>query len=269
MIALRCPVCSQPLQAEAGTWRCEAGHGFDTAREGYLNLLLVQQKKSLHPGDNQDMVLARRNFLAAGHYAPLREALRGLLTPLAPTRVLDVGAGEGYYTSVLADLAPEVVAIDIAKPAIRLAARKDPRVQWLVATAAALPLFDGEFDLACSLFSPVPAAELRRVLRPDAHLLVVTPAAGHLRQLRQALYAEVREHDPSRIGGVLAEGFRLAAQLELGFSLQLDTRQALQDLLWMTPYFWRARREAQEALLAREAHSDEAHFSLQLFQRLP
>ncbi|MBE0772565.1 SAM-dependent methyltransferase, partial [Escherichia coli] len=49
---------------------CPAGHRFDRARQGYLNLLPVQHKKSLDPGDNAAMVEARRQFLGAGHYAP-------------------------------------------------------------------------------------------------------------------------------------------------------------------------------------------------------
>ncbi|SUG29737.1 23S rRNA methyltransferase A [Salmonella enterica subsp. arizonae] len=52
------------------------------------------------------MMQARRAFLDAGHYQPLRDAvinlLRGRLDKSA-TAILDIGCGEGYYTHVFAD----------------------------------------------------------------------------------------------------------------------------------------------------------------------
>jgi 23S rRNA (guanine745-N1)-methyltransferase len=41
---------------------CENGHPFNIAKEGYVNLLLSHQRKSKHPGDDPDMVMARRRF---------------------------------------------------------------------------------------------------------------------------------------------------------------------------------------------------------------
>jgi 23S rRNA (guanine745-N1)-methyltransferase len=38
--------------------------------------LLVQQKKSKVPGDNDEMVKARREFLQAGYYQPLSPDLK-------------------------------------------------------------------------------------------------------------------------------------------------------------------------------------------------
>lgn len=45
------------------------------AKEGYVNLLPVQHKRSRDPGDSAEMMQARRAFLDAGHYQPLREQL--------------------------------------------------------------------------------------------------------------------------------------------------------------------------------------------------
>ena len=60
MVQVICPVCGALLTTEKPAWRCEKGHCFDVARQGYVNLLTVQQKHSLHPGDTAEMVLARR-----------------------------------------------------------------------------------------------------------------------------------------------------------------------------------------------------------------
>ena len=54
--ALACPLDGAPLQRDASTWRCAAGHCFDIASQGYTNLLPVQQKRSRDPGDSKEMV---------------------------------------------------------------------------------------------------------------------------------------------------------------------------------------------------------------------
>ncbi|MEP4394915.1 putative RNA methyltransferase, partial [Marinobacter sp.] len=61
--ALACPLDGEPLSQADTCWRCPAGHSFDVARQGYLHLLPVQNKRSLDPGDSKDMVAARRRFL--------------------------------------------------------------------------------------------------------------------------------------------------------------------------------------------------------------
>ncbi|HAT24715.1 MAG TPA: 23S rRNA (guanine(745)-N(1))-methyltransferase, partial [Pantoea septica] len=76
---LICPLCHLPLQPENRSWRCENRHQFDQSKEGYLNLLPVQHKGSREPGDSQEMMQARREFLQAGYYQPLRDGVVALL----------------------------------------------------------------------------------------------------------------------------------------------------------------------------------------------
>ncbi len=59
---LRCPVCQSSLSYEAGSLRCPAGHSFDVAKQGYVNLLGKPPKNA----DTPDMVAARERFLAGG-----------------------------------------------------------------------------------------------------------------------------------------------------------------------------------------------------------
>ncbi|MGB9088706.1 MAG: SAM-dependent methyltransferase, partial [Pseudomonas farsensis] len=75
---LACPLCQAPLAPLDNGVACPAGHRFDRARQGYLNLLPVQHKNSRDPGDNQAMVEARRDFLDGGHYAPVAQRLAAL-----------------------------------------------------------------------------------------------------------------------------------------------------------------------------------------------
>ena len=268
MLAFICPLCRQALTPAPPSWRCAQGHSFDVAREGYVNLLPVQHKHSCDPGDDAQMVLARRAFLQAGHYQPLRDAVLEVLAPLQAQQLLDIGCGEGYYTDALTRVAAEVVGLDIAKPAIRLAARRFPAVRWLVGSGALLPLGDASVDIVCNLFTQLHVAEMQRVLRPQGHVLVVTPAPDHLWRLREALFDEVRPHVPEKFLAGFETAFELQMQQEVRASVAL-TQATLKQLLQMTPYAWKAKPERRAALEQREIFAAEAAFSLLLFRRRP
>ena len=101
MSLFRCPLCAAPLEREVGTYRCGGGHSFDLAREGYVHLLPPNQKHSALPGDDREMVLARRDFLSKGYYHPLLNTFCSQISALssdAPV-LLDAGCGEGYYAA--------------------------------------------------------------------------------------------------------------------------------------------------------------------------
>jgi len=109
---LICPYCGERLLLlrEERVYRCERGHTFDIAREGYVNLLRHPSKLQ---ADTREMLVARRRFLDHGYYAPLAEMIgatvgawlrthESLTSEGSPTGVLDAGCGEGYYTRALA-----------------------------------------------------------------------------------------------------------------------------------------------------------------------
>lgn len=139
-----CPICHSPLQPAKETWRCDGSlhpkqtsHPFDVAKQGYVNLLPVQQKKSKAPGDSQQSIHARQRFLAAGYYQPLQALICQQMTKLLlqaktdsklsvanandETEIswLDIGCGEGYYTQAMAQTGMDtLIAADISKPAL-------------------------------------------------------------------------------------------------------------------------------------------------------
>ena len=76
---LRCPICNEQLNLADRQYVCPNRHGFDIARQGYVNLLTVQQKHSLNPGDTREQVLSRREFLEAGYYAPIAKKVAEIL----------------------------------------------------------------------------------------------------------------------------------------------------------------------------------------------
>jgi len=242
---LTCPICTAALSAVDNGVVCPAGHRFDRARQGYLNLLPVQHKNSRDPGDNQAMVEARRDFLNAGHYAPVAKRLAELAAERAPARWLDIGCGEGYYTAQIAAALPDAdgYALDISREAVKRACRRDPNITWLIASMARVPLPDDSCQFLASVFSPLDWHEARRLLSPGGGLMRVGPTREHLMELRERLYDEVREYvDDKHLMQVPAD-MQLQHSETLRFTLSLVDAQARANLLAMTPHGWRASAE--------------------------
>lgn len=163
---LICPVCGAQLNQQERTFSCPNRHSFDAARQGYVNLLTVQQKHSLAPGDTREQVLSRRSFLEAGYYAPIVKTLIDTAKKYGVTgEILDIGCGEGWYSAQLASaLDLPLTGLDISKEAVRCAAAKYKQARWLCATAAHIPVPDGAAGLLTSLFALTLAGEFHRVL---------------------------------------------------------------------------------------------------------
>ncbi|MGF6692737.1 23S rRNA (guanine745-N1)-methyltransferase [Metapseudomonas resinovorans] len=249
---LICPLCQGALSAHDRGLVCPANHSFDRARQGYYNLLPVQHKKSRDPGDNATMVEARRRFLDGGHYAPLANRLAALAAKYDPERWLDIGCGEGYYTSQLAMALPATdgYALDISREAVKRACRRTPQLHWLVASMARVPLADGSCQLLASVFSPLDWQEALRLLAPGGGLLRMGPTRGHLLELREKLYDEVRDYDDQKHLAQIPTGMRLAHSETLTYRLHLADSEARADLLAMTPHGWRANAERRAAVVA-------------------
>ena len=273
-----CPVCRQSLQLEERTLRCADGHAFDRAKEGYFNLLLAHQKHSPEPGDSKAMVRNRREFLERDYYRPLAAQLAELCEAAyrerdhdAPFRLLDAGCGEGYYTGRVAEalaagLRPglHVGGTDIAKEAVRLAAKRHPGVHFAVAGSHALPVPDAALDLILCVFAPHYPEELARVLKPGGSFILVTPGPHHLYSLREQVYDAPKPHTPAPEA---IEGMEHLERLELRFELTIDHPGDPGRLLAMTPYYWHASEEKQQHIAELERLATEAHFLIDLHLR--
>jgi ubiquinone/menaquinone biosynthesis C-methylase UbiE len=94
-------------------------------------------------------------------------------------RVLDLAAGTGKLTRLLVPTGADVVAVEPVAGMRDVLRRELPGVEVHDGTAEALPLPDGSVDAvtvaqAFHWFEPEAAlAEIRRVLRPDGHLVLV------------------------------------------------------------------------------------------------
>ena len=268
MRVLMCPVCQTELKLAGQSWRCQNQHSYDQAKQGYVNLHVVQHKHSKNPGDTVEAVAARRRFLASAAYQKLQQAIVAIVQRLNINSAIDIGCGEGYYSQAMAAHIPDLFAVDIAKSAIQAAAKQDQakQVTWIVGTGAMLPLLDQSVELCSSFFSPLPKQEMLRVLNDQGYVLLATPAPQHLFAMRQALFSEVKAHQPEKFIAQLAPEFKLLEQHLITDQLLLNQQQ-LQDLIAMTPYAWKAKAELRAALEAQLEFQLEAQFCLYLLQK--
>ncbi len=261
----RCPLCQLPLQLNHRQYQCGNRHSFDLAREGYVNLLPVQQKNSKDPGDNKDMLQARRNFLQSGWYAPLAKKICRLLAALAPDCVLDSGCGEGYYTAQLQQALPDshIYAVDISKTAIKFAAKAHQGIQFSVASAYQLPFADNSFDAIVRIYAPSKPDELQRLVKKGGHLLTVTPGPAHLLEIKQAVYDSVRLHDDAI---AQPDGFSHLGRERLEFRLHFSQPEDVLALVQMVPLAWKFSAE-QKQQFAAGLPAISIDFLLDLYQR--
>ncbi|MCU4492853.1 putative RNA methyltransferase [Acinetobacter guillouiae] len=266
MNLLMCPVCREALSLSDRTWRCVNNHSYDVAKQGYVNLHVVQHKHSKNPGDTPESVQARRGFLSGGFYAPLQQAVVEKIRELGVENLLDIGCGEGYYTDAMQHQVMQCIGVDIAKNAVQVAAKLNKDVTWIVGTGATLPVLDHSIDLCTSLFSPIPEEEILRVLKPKAYLMVVTPAPEHLYGMRQGLFDEVKAHEPQKFVTQLQASFELIEQPIIETTFELDQAQ-LKNLIAMTPYAYKAKPEKRLVLEAQAKTMLKAAFQIYIFQK--
>jgi 23S rRNA (guanine745-N1)-methyltransferase len=267
MNALRCPLCHCSLVKNDAGLACENRHQYDRAKEGYFNLLPVQHKHSLAPGDAKEQLQARRRFLHAGFFSSLKLYLSNLM-PDTTQSLLDIGCGEGYFTEGFSDAShqAQIYGMDIAKAGVRLAAKSATtknRVTYCVASNFDLPLADESMDVVARIFAPSKDSELHRVIKPGGMLVIAAPGDRHLLTLRSRIYKDVRPHAqlPEPNGFVRLSDHRITEDLYIA---DAEFRAAL---LAMTPFAWRLAPDVVAATLAEDLH-DTTDFSVGIYRKV-
>jgi 23S rRNA (guanine745-N1)-methyltransferase len=226
---------------------CSRGHAFDYARSGYLNLTRASANRP-RAADTAAMVQARAEFLAAGHYRRLADAVAAAARAAnpAPRLMIEVGSGTGYYLDAVARELREhggapgcAVGIDLSKPAANHAARHHDDLVFVVADIEeGIPVCDAGVDLALSVFAPRPAPELGRVVRPGGELIVAFAGPRHLEGLRQRLGLIGVQEDKLDLLAKRLDPWFDAADLDLvEYELELDGGDA-ERLALMGPNAW-------------------------------
>ena len=264
---LICPICGNELNQMSKSYCCENQHSFDIARQGYVNLLTVQQKHSLVPGDTREQVLSRRAFLEEGFYRPIADTLLETARRYGVSgELLDVGCGEGYYCSILSHgLSMTLTGLDISKEAVRCAAAKYKGPTWICGTAAHIPAADHSADLLTSLFALTMPEEFRRVLRQDGYFFQVLAAQDHLMGLKQIIYDQILLKEKDSQPEI--PGFQKIESIPIRFSFRVEGQQ-VQNLLSMTPHLFRMGKEGAQRLKQTDALTDTASCMLNVYRPL-
>jgi 23S rRNA (guanine745-N1)-methyltransferase len=244
----QCPHCGSKLLRREGTYSCGNLHTYDIAKEGYVNLLPVNQRKSKAPGDNKEMMRARRSFLDQGYFKELSHYINALVMQdmesrqPASYRILDAGCGEGYYSDALhngliGSTQPEAAlwGMDISKEAVRLAAKRNKNITFFVGSSYHIPIASNTLDCSINIFAPFKEEEMLRILKEKRILIKVTPGARHLFGLKEDLYDNPYFHEEEL---PRVRQLKIIQSRSLTYELSLDGREDIHNLLKMTPYYW-------------------------------
>lgn len=261
---LICPVCGGDLTAGERALRCEKGHSFDVAKEGYVNLLRTNRPGDAI-GDDKFSARSRRDFLNKGYYALLKEGLQALFRGKSGA-VLDICCGEGYYTAALGENSDlQVYGFDISREMVRLGAKRG-KGTYFVANMASIPVPDGAFDYAVHLFAPFNEGEFARILKPGGHLYTVVPGARHLYGLKAAVYDTPYENDEAL---PRTDDLAFLGRRKLTGRIRLACREDIEAVFRMTPYYFHTSRKDKDKLLSLETLETEIDFVIGEYEKPP
>lgn len=254
---LICPVCKEKLIKNEKTYRCIKNHSFDMAKQGYLNLLLSNKKHSKTPGDDKEMVLSRKGFLEKGYYKAISDAVNNIVLENRNSdtlEILDIGCGEGYYTGKLKKALLEngidgdITGIDISKEAVISAAKTYKDINWIVASAADIPLEDESLDFIICMFAKIIPEEKMRTLKKGGKLIIVSTGEKHLIELKEVVYDKVRTEFYSPVEDLKI--FKHLRTVNCTAKSFIKENESIRNLFDMTPYKWRSPKEGVERLFA-------------------
>ncbi len=257
---LACPIDGNRLIQRERQWLCDNGHSFDIARQGYVNLLPVQHKRSKQPGDSKAMVVARTEFLDSGIYQPIAEGLSALIhkllhkltTDSGTICIFDAGCGEGYYLDrVLTTFASKsgeacFIGLDISKDAILQATKRNRQINWVVGTNRQPPVAAESVDIILCLFGFISAEAFSKILKPGGRLITVDPGPEHLKELRKIIYPQLKKTEAAGLAKKEIPGFSLLSSEALKFKRKITSNERINQLLLMTPHFYRASKDGRE-----------------------
>ncbi|EXF24912.1 methyltransferase type 12 [Nesterenkonia sp. AN1] len=256
---------------------CPAGHRFDAARQGYVNLL--SGRGTRFTADSAQMIMARESVQDAGIFAALSKELARILTqhlpqqaaasPAEPALLLDCGAGTGHYLHQLLEVVPQArgIALDLSTAGLKRAARHPRTLALAWDLWQPLPLASDSVDLLLDIFAPRNVGEYARVLRPNGLAVVVTPGDSHLIELRSAGMLEVPGQKLHQLQEQMTPSFGALEQTtQVTAAVPVDAGLAA-DLVFMGPAGHHHDYDTlRQSLQAREVSQVTVHLDVSLWR---
>lgn len=255
---LRCPICKEDLSKQDRTYKCTNNHSFDIAKQGYTNLLINQSSKI--KGDTKEMLDARVFIQEKGIYQPLLKEIIKMIPK--HKNILDIGCGIGYYTAHLKQDDNQVIGIDIAKDALKIASRTYKNVEFFVASNKELPIKDNSVDVVVNIFAPIYVEEALRVLE-DGYIMVVSPNEQHLIELKEVVYDSIIKKNEERNDLEL----ELIKEEDVVYNKILNNKE-LEQIFLMTPHYWTTTQEGKDRLSLTDSLEVTFDFNIKIYKAL-
>lgn len=234
---------------------------------------MSQESSKKRHGDDKAMVNARRDFLSAGYYAPLRDKVTQIIKNFAfdGCVICDIGCGECYYTEdadsalTRAGIKHTVCGIDISKNALINAHKRAPSVILCASSAYTLPVASGSTDILMNLFAPYCEKEFERITRKGSLMIRVFPGPLHLWELKCAVYDKPYENV---IDTLDFPGFELTDKTELSYDISLPDNKTVLDLFSMTPYCYKTSAADRAKLDSVSSLETKVRFTVAVYKKL-
>ena len=86
----------------------------------------------------------------------------------------------------------------------------------------------------------------KKILKPGGKIIVVDPGPEHLKELRGIIYPEIKKSDQVSSLQTEKTGFSLINSEALQFKVNITNNEQINNLLIMTPHFYRASKEGRK-----------------------
>ena len=179
--------------------------------------------------------LQARQSIYADHDGPnARDGVLEIVASLAPRRVLEVGGGQGELAArIVGELDVELTFVDQSERMVEVARARGIAAE--VGDVQRLRFADAAFDTAIAawMLYHVPdldrgLAELARVVEPGGHLVAVTNAQDHLRELRDVIGVEFRSRFTRESGEeALLRRFRAVTRTDFDGVVTISNAEAV------------------------------------------
>lgn len=190
--------CAQELYSEAESR--EGGARVDNGAVGTRAHMDKDPKEVASMFDQVAKKYDRMNDLGSLYQTrQWRRAVKSAIAPVAGMKVLDVAAGTGTSTAILAQDGAEVIGVDLSEGMIQVGRERHPNLTLLQADACDLPFGDDEFDAVTISFGirnvqerELALAEFLRVTKPGGRLVICEFSTPTFAPLRWAYHKWLR-----------------------------------------------------------------------------